>query len=80
MKIKSLLMFDVHIIDTKTGKVVNYWYNLKVGDKFKIYSAVPNIDRSNYQVKVTSYLSNYRTYVNSNLSGVAMTLKYALKY
>lgn len=79
-KIKDYLRFDVHIIDKKTGKVVNYWYGLKANSTFKVYSSVPSINRGEYEVKVTSYLSNYKTYKNSSLSGVATYLKYRLKY
>ena len=79
-KVKDYLRFDVHIVDKTTGKVVNYWYGLKANSTFKVYSAVPGINRSQYTVRVTSYLSNYRTYVNSSLSGVAMCLKYRLNY
>lgn len=79
-KLKDYLRFDVHIIDPETGKVVNYWYCLKAGDTFKVFSEVPGINAKKYTVKVTSYLSNYRTYKNSNLAGVATNLKYRLKY
>ena len=79
-KVKDYLRFDVHIIDKNTGKVVNYWYGLKANSTFKVYSAVPSINSSKYTVKVTSYLSNYRTYKNSSLSGVATCLKYRLNY
>ena len=79
-KIKDYLRFDVHIIDKNTGKVVNYWYGLKANSKFKVYSAVPSVNSSKYTVKITSYLSNYKTYKNSSLSGVATYLKYRLNY
>ena len=78
-KVKDYLRFDVHVIDKKTGQVVNYWYGLKPGATFKVYSAVPSIKRSTYTVRVTSYLSNYKTYTNSNLAGVATCLNYRLK-
>lgn len=80
LKLKDYLRFDVHIIDKKSGTVVNYWYCLKAGDQFKVFSAVPKIQTGDYQVKVTSYLYNYKTYVNSNLAGVATCLLYDLKY
>lgn len=79
-KLKDYLRFDVHIIDKKTEQVVNYWYSLKSGDTFKVFSAVPSINSKQYTVKITSYLWNYKTYVNSNLAGVATYLKYSLKY
>ena len=79
-KIKNYLRFDVHIIDKKTGKVVNYWYGLKANSTFKVYSSVAGINRGEYQVKVTSYLSNYKTYKNSDLCREATYLKYRLKY
>ncbi len=80
LKLQNYLRFDVHIIDIETGAVVNYWYGLKAGDKFKVYSAVPKNNDKKFKVKVTSYLSNYKTYENSNLSGVAACLKYELVY
>lgn len=78
LKLKNYLRFDVHIIDAQTGKVVKYWYGLKPNATFKVYSEVPSINRMTYTVKVTSYLSNYKTYVNTNLAGVATCLKYRL--
>ncbi len=79
-KVKDLLRFDVHIIDPATGKVVNYWYCLKAGSTFKVFSEVPGINAKKYTVKVTSYLANYRTYVDSDLAWVSARLKYKLKY
>ncbi len=79
-KVKDLLRFDVHIIDPATEKVVNYWYCLKADSKFKVFSAVPGINAKKYTIKVTSYLANYRTYVDSDLAVVAARLKYKLHY
>ncbi|MBQ7386634.1 MAG: hypothetical protein IJW03_00535 [Clostridia bacterium] len=79
LKLKNYLRFDVHIIDAQTNKVVNYWYGLKPEAKFKVYSSVPSINRKTYTVKVTSYLSNYKTYTDSDLVWVAARLKYKLQ-
>ncbi len=79
LRLKDYLRFDVHVIDATTGRVVDYWYGLKPGASFKVFSEVPSIKRKSYTVKVTSYLSNYRTYVNSDLAGVSTCLKYKIK-
>lgn len=80
LKLKDYLRFDIQIIDKNSGAVVNGWNSLKSGDKFKVFSAVPKIQTNNYQVKVVSYLYNYKTYVHSSLAGAATGLKYDLKY
>ena len=79
-KIKNYLKFDVHIIDPQTNRVVKYWYELTPGSTFKVFSAVPGINRSKYTVKVTSYLSNYRTHKHIKLVDLCTVLTYRLKY
>lgn len=73
--------FDIHIYD-KNGRCVNYKYGACDGGKFKVMSNVKGIKQGEYQVKITAYISSYKTLVlrAGDHSNLAMSLKYKIKY
>ncbi len=79
-EILKTVRFDIHVY-TKNGQCVNYKYGACDGGKFKVISNVKGIKQSEYKVKITAYVSNYKTLIlragdNANL---AMSLKYKIK-
>lgn len=73
--------FDIHVYD-KNGRCVNYKYGVCDGGKFKVMSNVKGIKQGEYQVKITAYISSYKTLVleAGHHSKLAMSLKYKIKY
>lgn len=73
--------FDIHVYD-KNGRCVNYKYGACDGGKFKVMSNVNSIKQGEYQVKITAYISSYKTLVlrAGDHSNLAMSLKYKIKY
>ena len=72
--------FDIHVYDQK-GRCVNYKYGICDNGSFKVISNVKGIKQSEYRVKVTAYISSYKTLVlrSGDDANLAMSLKYIIK-
>ena len=68
--------FDIHVYD-KNGRCVNYRYGICDNGRFKVMSNVNGIKQSEYKVKVTAYISNYKniTFRAGDHANLAMSLK-----
>lgn len=72
--------FDIHVYD-KNGRCVKYQYGVCDNGSFKVVSNVNGIKQSEYSVKVTAYISNYKnlTFRAGDHANLAMSLKYKIK-
>lgn len=72
--------FDIHVYD-RNGRCVNYRYGVCDNGSFKVISNVKGIKQSEYRVKVTAYISNYKTltFRAGDHANLAMSLKYKVK-